>query len=75
MSVLQTRVDPRSEAFRVNYDAMLEQVKFLDEQLALANAGGGAKYVQRHRERGKRVQNPFRGMHRQASVRSIESCK
>src|SRR3989475_5634964 len=53
MPVLPTRVDPRSEAYRVNYAAMLEQVRFLDEQLALARAGGGEKYVRRHRERGK----------------------
>jgi acetyl-CoA carboxylase carboxyltransferase component len=53
MAVLPTRVDPKSEAFRVNYAGMLEQVKRLDEQLALARAGGGEKYVKRHRERGK----------------------
>jgi acetyl-CoA carboxylase carboxyltransferase component len=52
MPALPTRVDPRSEAYRVNYAAMLEQVHFLDEQLALARAGGGEKYVRRHRERG-----------------------
>ena len=53
MPVLPTRVDPRSEAYRVNHAAMLEQVHLLEEQLALARAGGGEKYVRRHRERGK----------------------
>ena len=53
MQLLPTRVDPRSEAYRVNYAAMLEQIKVLHEQLALTRAGGGHKYVQRHRERGK----------------------
>jgi len=53
MPVLSTRVDPRSEAYRVNYDAMLAQVRYLDEQLALVRAGGGEKYVARHRQRGK----------------------
>jgi acetyl-CoA carboxylase carboxyltransferase component len=53
MPILDTRVDPRSEAYRVNYAAMLEQVKYLDEQLALVRAGGGEKYVARHRQRGK----------------------
>ena len=53
MTVLSTRIDPRSEAYRVNYAAMAEQVKYLNEQLALARAGGGEKYVKRHRERGK----------------------
>jgi acetyl-CoA carboxylase carboxyltransferase component len=51
--LLATRVDPRSEAYRTNYAAMAEQVRYLNEQLALARAGGGEKYVQRHRERGK----------------------
>jgi acetyl-CoA carboxylase carboxyltransferase component len=53
MAVLATHVDPKSEAYRINYAAMLEQVRVLDEQLALARAGGGEKYVTRHRERGK----------------------
>src|SRR5947199_195152 len=53
MPVLPTRVDPRSEAYRVNHAAMLEQVHLLEEQLALARAGGGEKYVRRHRERKK----------------------
>ncbi len=53
MPVLSTRVDPRSEAYRVNYEAMAAQVRFLDEQLALVRAGGGEKYVARHRQRGK----------------------
>src|SRR5437773_350636 len=34
-------------------DATLEQVRLLEEQLALARAGGGEKYVRRHRERKK----------------------
>src|SRR5216117_687014 len=53
MPVLLTRVEPRSEAYRVNHAAMLEQVRALEEQLALARAGGGEKYVRRHRERKK----------------------
>src|SRR5215470_3240674 len=53
MAVLPTRIDPRSEAYRVNYDAMVQQVNVLDEQLALVRAGGGEKYVARHRQRGK----------------------
>ncbi len=53
MGVLPTRVDPRSEAYRINYEGMLAQVRYLEEQLALARAGGGEKYVRRHRERGK----------------------
>src|SRR6266496_4318669 len=53
MRRLPTRVDPKSDAFRANHDGMLKQVDYLNEQLALARAGGGEKYVQRHRERGK----------------------
>jgi acetyl-CoA carboxylase carboxyltransferase component len=53
MEVLPTHIDPRSEAYRLNYAAMAEQVRFLAEQLAVARAGGGDKYVRRHRERGK----------------------
>ena len=53
MSVLPTRVEPRSEAYKVNYAAMLERVQYLNAQLALARAGSGEKYVKRHRERGK----------------------
>ncbi len=53
MGVLPTRVDPRSEAYRANYEGMLAQVRYLEEQLARARAGGGEKYVRRHRERGK----------------------
>src|SRR5262245_60567343 len=53
MAILSTAVDPKSEAYRVNREAMLAQVAYLDEQLALVRAGGGEKYVERHRERGK----------------------
>jgi len=53
MPILPTRIDPRSEAYRVNYAGMAEQVKYLNEQLALVRAGGGEKYVARHRQRGK----------------------
>ena len=53
MAVLPTRIDPRSEAYRVNYAGMLEQIKYLNEQLALARTAGGEKYIARHHERGK----------------------
>jgi acetyl-CoA carboxylase carboxyltransferase component len=53
MQTLPTRIDPRSEAYRVNYDGMLEQVRYLNEQLALARVAGGEKYIRRHVERGK----------------------
>jgi len=53
MPTLSTRIDRKSEAYRVNHAAMLEQVNRLNEQLALTRAGGGDKYVTRHRSRGK----------------------
>jgi acetyl-CoA carboxylase carboxyltransferase component len=53
MRVLPTRVDRNSEAFRVNHEGMTRQIAYLREQLAIVNAGGGPKYVDRHRARGK----------------------
>src|SRR5215468_5282806 len=53
MEVLRSNVDLRSEAYRTNREGFLEQIGFLNEQLALARAGGGEKYVKRHLERGK----------------------
>ena len=53
MSALSTRIDPRSEAYRVNYAAMAEQVKYLHEQLALARAGGDViKFLELHEKVG-----------------------
>jgi acetyl-CoA carboxylase carboxyltransferase component len=48
-----TRIDPRSATFRANRDAMaarLEEVHLAQHQVEL---GGGAKYVARHRDRGR----------------------
>jgi acetyl-CoA carboxylase carboxyltransferase component len=53
MEVLRTNVDTRSETFRQNREGFLEQIKILNEQLALVRQGGGPKYVKRHAERGK----------------------
>ncbi|MBI3782477.1 MAG: acyl-CoA carboxylase subunit beta [Deltaproteobacteria bacterium] len=53
MAVLSTHIDPRSKTFRANYAGMLEQTNRLKEELAKSRAGGGEKYVKRHRERGK----------------------
>ena len=53
MPVLPTTIDPSSEAYRANRRALAEAVANVDEQLAAARAGGGERYVQRHRERGK----------------------
>src|SRR5882724_11633353 len=53
MEVLRSHVDPRSETYRTNREGFLEQIAYLNEQLAVARAGGGEKYVQRHIKRGK----------------------
>jgi len=51
--VLRSRVDPRSEVFEANRVANLADLDKLSAALAESRAGGGDKYVQRHKERGK----------------------
>jgi acetyl-CoA carboxylase carboxyltransferase component len=53
MTVIATQVDRSSEEFRRKRAAMLEKLAELDSLLADARGGGGERYVQRHRERGK----------------------
>src|SRR5215207_2182720 len=53
MGVLARRLDPSSDAYRANRAANLELLAELDRLLAEARAGGGPKYVERHRARGK----------------------
>jgi acyl-CoA carboxylase subunit beta len=53
MGVLASRLDPGSDAYRANRAANLELLAELDRLLAQARAGGGQKYVDRHRARGK----------------------
>ena len=53
MGVLGSRLDPASDAYRANRAANLELLAELDRLLAQARAGGGPKYVERHRARGK----------------------
>ena len=53
MPALKSRVDLRGETYRANREAQLALLKELDKQLELAIAGGGERYQQRHRERGK----------------------
>ena len=51
--VLASNVDRRGAGFTANRDSMLEKIGQLEEHLAESRAGGGEKYVQRHRDRGK----------------------
>jgi acyl-CoA carboxylase subunit beta len=51
--VLTSRVDPNDDTYRANRQAQLALLKELDTQLELAIAGGGERYRQRHRDRGR----------------------
>jgi 3-methylcrotonyl-CoA carboxylase beta subunit len=53
MDVLETQLNPNDSEFRNNASRMEELVVELREQLARARAGGGERYLQRHREQGK----------------------
>ena len=53
MDVLESHVDPASDEFRANAERMRALRRELNDRLALARQGGGAKYLQRHREQGK----------------------
>jgi acyl-CoA carboxylase subunit beta len=53
VGVLGTRVDRRSEVFAANQASMLGQLAVLGALHAEVLGGGGPKYVERHRERGK----------------------
>jgi acetyl-CoA carboxylase carboxyltransferase component len=53
MPVLTSAIDPRSDTYRQNRAAMETALAEVEEQLALARAGGGERYVERHRHRGK----------------------
>ena len=51
--MLTTGVDRNSELHQANRAAMLVRLAELEQQQAKARAGGGEKYVARHRQRGK----------------------
>jgi acetyl-CoA carboxylase carboxyltransferase component len=53
VTVLTTEVDPRGAEFGERREAMLAKLAELDAEHAKAVAGGGPKYVDRHRARGK----------------------
>jgi acyl-CoA carboxylase subunit beta len=53
MTVLVSRVDTAAAPYQANRAANLRLLAELDAQLELARAGGGARYVDRHRARGK----------------------
>ena len=53
MAVLDTAINPRSQAYLENRSGMLERLAELDTALDAARGGGGVKYVTRHHARGK----------------------
>src|SRR3954470_1196704 len=53
MTRLRSTVDTGAAEFGANREAMLEKLAEIDAEHAKAVAGGGEKYVERHRKRGK----------------------
>ena len=53
MARLETRVDPATPAFQANAEAVGALCAELERRVAEAQAGGGARAVERHRSRGK----------------------
>src|SRR5689334_21475750 len=53
MSIIESRLNPRSAEFVANREAMLRLIAELEERQVQARAGGGERSVRRHRERGK----------------------
>jgi acetyl-CoA carboxylase carboxyltransferase component len=53
MPVLSSRVDTASEVYQKNRAGQLAAIAALNEQLELARAGGGPRYTERHRGRGR----------------------
>ncbi|MCG8458623.1 MAG: acyl-CoA carboxylase subunit beta [Holophagales bacterium] len=53
MRPLRSQVDVRSEVYLDNRRWFLAKLEELDRAYSEINAGGGPKYVQRHRQRGK----------------------
>jgi acetyl-CoA carboxylase carboxyltransferase component len=53
LSVLRTSVDTSSDGYQASRRGQLAAVEALNEQLEIARAGGGAKYAQRHHDRGR----------------------
>jgi acetyl-CoA carboxylase carboxyltransferase component len=51
--VLRSMVDTADAAYRANREGQLAAISALDEQLELVRAGGGARYAQRHHDRGR----------------------
>jgi len=53
MPVIQSKIDPRSEGFAANEAAMRKLVDDLHANMDKVAEGGGARYAERHKARGK----------------------
>ena len=53
MRKIESLVSKSNPTFKANYDRMRQLVAELRARVAEAREGGGAKYLQRHREQGK----------------------
>ncbi|MBR9866968.1 MAG: methylcrotonoyl-CoA carboxylase [Oceanospirillales bacterium] len=53
MATIKTKINPRADEFRANYDAMASVVTDLRDKAAQIHQGGGSKYQERHLSRGK----------------------
>ncbi|HEV3139292.1 MAG TPA: carboxyl transferase domain-containing protein, partial [Vicinamibacterales bacterium] len=53
MNILETHVDPNDATFTSNRERMQQLVAELRGRETIARAGGGPKYLERHREQGK----------------------
>jgi acetyl-CoA carboxylase carboxyltransferase component len=53
MDIIESHIETKSDVFRANHARMTSLVGELRERLALVKQGGGAKYIERHREQGK----------------------
>jgi acetyl-CoA carboxylase carboxyltransferase component len=51
--IIRSKIDHDSERFRANVEANERDLEELDKALEKARAGGGEKYIQRHRDRGR----------------------
>jgi acyl-CoA carboxylase subunit beta len=53
MTALQSMLDPKADTYADAASAAASRLEEIDAELAKALAGGGAKYVERHHDRGK----------------------
>src|SRR5918998_4089012 len=53
MQILESLINKNTATFKANQDRMRQLAGDLRTRIAAAREGGGAKYVQRHREQGK----------------------